>query len=38
MIIDLGNICLISVFLKLRFGWFGSVGKLKTANRTKLCG
>jgi len=35
MNIGLDDIYLISVFLILRFG---SVGKIKTANRTKACG
>ena len=35
MSIDLGEICLIIVFLMSRFG---SVGKIKTVNQTKSCG
>jgi len=35
MSICLGHICLINIFLMLRFG---SVGKMKTANQTKPCG
>jgi len=40
MSIDLGDICLIKVFLMLRFGlvWFASVRKKKIANQTKPCG
>jgi len=40
MSIGPSDIYLISIFLILRFGlvWFGLVGKIKTANRTKPCG
>jgi len=40
MSIGLGDIYLISVFLIMQFGliWFGSVGKIKTANETNPCG
>lgn len=38
MSIYLGDIDLISVYLMLQFGLFGSVGNIKTANQTKPYG
>jgi len=38
MSIGLGDLCLLAFFLCCSLVWFGSVGKMKTANQTKACG